>query len=71
VSGSDIPGAWWNLFHSKPLNDLIELSLSNNPTIKAAQAALTVARENVLAQKGTYYPSLTGAFSAARRGNEF
>jgi NodT family efflux transporter outer membrane factor (OMF) lipoprotein len=67
VSGSDIPGEWWTLFHSKPLSDLIELSLSNNPTIKAAQAALTVARENVLAQKGTYYPSISGIFSAARQ----
>ena len=67
VSGSDIPGEWWTLFHSKPLHDLIELSLSNNPTIKAAQSALTVARENALAQKGSYYPSLTGAFSAAHQ----
>src|SRR5215472_7986465 len=30
--GGDIPGEWWTLFHSKQLNDLIELSLSNNPT---------------------------------------
>src|SRR5271167_1885230 len=67
VTGGDIPGEWWTLFHSKPLNDLIELSLSNNPTLKAAQAALTVARENVLAQKGAYYPSVTAAFSAARQ----
>jgi NodT family efflux transporter outer membrane factor (OMF) lipoprotein len=67
VSGQDIPGDWWTLFHSGPLNDLIELSLSNNPTIKAAQAALTGARENVLAQKGSYYPSIAGAFSAARQ----
>ena len=55
------------MFHSKPLNDLIELSLSNNPTLKSAQAALKVAKENVLAQKGTYYPSIAGAFSAARQ----
>jgi NodT family efflux transporter outer membrane factor (OMF) lipoprotein len=67
VSGSDIPGQWWALFHSKPLNDLIELSLSNNPTIKGAQAALAVAKENVLAQKGAYFPSLAGSFSAARQ----
>ncbi|SPE54275.1 Efflux transporter, outer membrane factor lipoprotein, NodT family [Verrucomicrobia bacterium] len=67
VNGGDIPGEWWTLFHSKPLNDLIELSLSNNPSIKAAQAALNVARETVLAQKGSYYPSITGAFSAARQ----
>ena len=67
ISGSDIPGEWWTLFHSKPLNDLIELSLSNNPTLKSAQAALKAAKENVLAQKGTYYPSIAGAFSAARQ----
>ncbi len=67
VSGSDIPGEWWKLFHSKPLDDLVALSLSNNPTLKSAQAALTVARENVLAQKGSYYPSLGAVFSAARQ----
>ena len=67
VSGSDIPGEWWALFHSKPLNDLIELSLSNNPTIKAAQAALTAAKENVLVQKGSYYPNIGAAFAAARQ----
>ncbi len=67
VTGADIPGDWWTLFHSKPLTDLIELSLTNNPTIKAAQAALKGARENVMAQKGSYYPSITGAFSAARQ----
>jgi NodT family efflux transporter outer membrane factor (OMF) lipoprotein len=67
VSGGDIPGEWWTLFHSKPLNELIELSLSNNPTIKAAQAALKVAKENVLAQKGSYYPSIAGSFSATRQ----
>jgi NodT family efflux transporter outer membrane factor (OMF) lipoprotein len=67
VSGSDIPGEWWTLFHSKPLNDLIELSHSNNPTIRAAQAALTAAKENVLVQKGSYYPNVGAAFSAARQ----
>jgi len=36
------------------------------PDLKAAQAALLVARENVLAQRGAYYPSLTGSFSATR-----
>ena len=62
----DIPGEWWALFHSKALNDLIERSLKANYDIKAAQAALKVARENVLAQKGAFYPSVTGSFSAGR-----
>jgi NodT family efflux transporter outer membrane factor (OMF) lipoprotein len=66
VDGRDIPGEWWTLFHSKPLSDLIERSLKANPDLKAAQAALIVARENVRAQRGFYYPSITGGFSATR-----
>jgi NodT family efflux transporter outer membrane factor (OMF) lipoprotein len=65
--GSDIPGDWWTLFHSRPLNDLIEHSLANNPDLKAAQAALTVAHENVLAQRGVYFPSVSADFSATRQ----
>ena len=67
ATGSDIPGDWWTLFHSKPLNALIEQSLANNHDLKAAQAALAVARENVLAQRGSYYPSVAASFSASRQ----
>ncbi len=67
ANGNDIAGDWWTLFHSKPLNDLIELSLTNNPDLKAARAALLVARENVLAGRGVYYPSVTAGFSASRQ----
>jgi NodT family efflux transporter outer membrane factor (OMF) lipoprotein len=67
VAGQDIPGEWWTLFHSKPLNDLIERSLTNNPNLKAAQAALAIARENVLAQNGAYYPGVTVGVSASRQ----
>jgi NodT family efflux transporter outer membrane factor (OMF) lipoprotein len=67
VAGSDIAGDWWTLFHSGPLNELIEQSLASNPDLKAAQAALLVARENVLAQRGAYFPSVTAGFSASRQ----
>ncbi len=67
AKGADIAGDWWTLFHSKPLNELIEQSLTNNPDLKAAQAALSVARENVLAQRGAYFPSVTAGFSASRQ----
>jgi NodT family efflux transporter outer membrane factor (OMF) lipoprotein len=66
VEGQDISGEWWTLFHSKPLNDLIERSLTNNPDIKSAQAALMVAKENVLAGKGAFYPNVSGSLSATR-----
>jgi NodT family efflux transporter outer membrane factor (OMF) lipoprotein len=66
VEAKGIPGEWWMVFHSKPLDDLIERSLKANPDLKAAQAALIVARENVLAQRGYYYPNVTGSFTATR-----
>jgi hypothetical protein len=47
VQGLDIPGQWWTLFHSEALNSLIEQALKNNPTLPAAQAALSQAWENV------------------------
>jgi len=66
AQGHDISGDWWTLFHSKPLNDLIEGSLKNNPDLKSAQAALLVARENTSAQRGFWYPSVGAGFSALR-----
>src|SRR6516164_213431 len=66
VEGGDIPGEWWRLFHSKPLDDLIARSLKANPDLKAAQAALLVAGENVRAQRGAYYPSAAVSLSADR-----
>jgi NodT family efflux transporter outer membrane factor (OMF) lipoprotein len=67
ADGGDLSADWWTLFHSTPLNELIENSLTNNHDLKAAQAALSVAHENVLAQRGAYYPSVTGSFSATRQ----
>ena len=67
VAGLDIPGEWWTLFHSTALNALIQSALTNNPDLKAAQAALKVARENVLAQRGAFFPSLAASFSASRQ----
>lgn len=66
VEGKDIPGEWWALFHSQALDDLVQRALKANPDLKAAQSALTEARENVLAQRGYYYPNVTAGFSAQR-----
>jgi NodT family efflux transporter outer membrane factor (OMF) lipoprotein len=65
--GNDVAADWWALFHSEPLDKLIEHSLTNNPDLKAAQAALSVAHEEVLAQRGVYYPNVSAGFSASRQ----
>jgi NodT family efflux transporter outer membrane factor (OMF) lipoprotein len=67
ASGADISADWWTLFHSQPLAQLVDQSLANNHDLKAAQAALSVAKENVLAQRGAYYPAVSANFSATRQ----
>ncbi|HXZ00737.1 MAG TPA: efflux transporter outer membrane subunit [Stellaceae bacterium] len=69
VAGLDIPGQWWRLFHSEALSALIAEALKVNPNLQAAQSALQVAQENVAAQQGAYYPSVSGNFSASRQKN--
>jgi NodT family efflux transporter outer membrane factor (OMF) lipoprotein len=69
VQDSDIPGQWWTLFHSPPLNDLIEQALKTNPNLQAAQAALRQAMESVYAQQGAYYPDIQANFSPSRQRN--
>ena len=66
-SGADIPGDWWTLFQSPALDALIERALKNNPDLAAACAALTVAQENTLAQRGAYFPSVDADFSSSRQ----
>jgi NodT family efflux transporter outer membrane factor (OMF) lipoprotein len=64
--GKDISGDWWTVFHSRPLNGLVEEALKNNSDIKAAQAALKSSRETVLAQRGAFFPSVSAGLSATR-----
>ena len=64
--GKDISGDWWTVFHSRPLNDLVDEALKNNPDLKAAQAALKCSRESVLAQGGAFFPSVSAGLSATR-----
>jgi NodT family efflux transporter outer membrane factor (OMF) lipoprotein len=59
----DIPGQWWRVFHSAPLNRLVDEAIRNNPTIESAQQALRAARENVSAQKATFFPTVTGSYT--------
>jgi NodT family efflux transporter outer membrane factor (OMF) lipoprotein len=66
VHDLDIPGQWWTLFHSPPLNALIEQALEANPTLDAAKAALREAQENVYAEQGALFPTVTGNLSTTR-----
>jgi NodT family efflux transporter outer membrane factor (OMF) lipoprotein len=67
MDGGDIPAQWWTLFQSAPLSELIERGLARNPTLQAAEAALRQANENVAAQRGSFFPSLSGSLSSTRQ----
>lgn len=66
VEDMDVPGQWWTLFHSEPLNALIEQSLKANPEIKGAQATLRGAIENLRAEQGALFPQIQASFTPQR-----
>jgi len=63
----DIPGQWWTLFHSEPLNGLIDDALKHNPDAAAAQQALRQAMEDVRAQRGQYFPQVSAGVDPTRQ----
>ena len=60
LTGADVSTRWWAAFKSEPLNELIRKSVNHNPNLQAAEAAIKVARYNALAQRGLYFPQLSG-----------
>jgi NodT family efflux transporter outer membrane factor (OMF) lipoprotein len=67
ISGRDIPGEWWRVFQSAPLDRLITEALAANPDIQSAQAALRQAQENVAAGQGALFPTVTVSGSDTRQ----
>ncbi len=67
--GATVKREWWTLYASPTLNALVELSLKQNPTIDAAQAALKQAQANASAQRGFYFPTIQAGYSPTRQGN--
>jgi NodT family efflux transporter outer membrane factor (OMF) lipoprotein len=59
-SGQEIAANWWAAFKSRGLNELVQHAVDRNPTLQAADAAIKVAHYNALAQRGLFFPQLTG-----------
>ncbi|HEY6837413.1 MAG TPA: efflux transporter outer membrane subunit [Geobacteraceae bacterium] len=67
VSDGEIPGEWWHLFHSEPLDRVIRQALAESPTLATAAARLRQAEENLRSRSGAvYYPSVDGKASVNR-----
>ncbi len=68
ITSRAIPDAWWMLFHSSSLNQLIIKGFAHSPNIEAASAALRQSQENFRAQVGNYlYPAVDLQLGAQRR----
>src|SRR5580693_10459314 len=60
ITGADVSTRWWAAFKSEPLNQLVRESVDHNPNLQAAEAAIKIARYNALAQRGLFFPQVTG-----------
>jgi len=60
VTGAAISARWWSAYKSPLLNDLVRQSVDHNPNLQAAEAAIKVAQFNAQAQRGFFFPQITG-----------
>jgi NodT family efflux transporter outer membrane factor (OMF) lipoprotein len=66
VSDLDIPAQWWQVYQSKPLNDLVERSLKANPDVQTAIQSLKAAQETAKATRGALFPTVTATGSGSQ-----
>jgi NodT family efflux transporter outer membrane factor (OMF) lipoprotein len=67
VTGADISARWWSAFQSRPLNDLVRQAVERNPNLQAAEAAIRVAQYNAQAQRGLFFPQVTGNSTSSKQ----
>ena len=67
VPAAAVEREWWRAYKSPAIDALVESALANNTSIDAALANLKVAQENVRAQRGFFFPTVQGNYSAARQ----
>lgn len=58
---------WWKAFGSPELDALVQEALERSPTIEAASATLRAARQNVIAQRGFFFPSVQLGYDRTRQ----
>ena len=66
LNGQDLPGQWWTLFNSDAINRMVERALMSNQSLAAAQATLRQAHYQLLAQAGTFLPTVDAQGSVQR-----
>jgi NodT family efflux transporter outer membrane factor (OMF) lipoprotein len=71
--GRNIEGAWWKLFRSDAIDELVTQAVDHNRTLAASMATLAQAQEFALARAGSRYPqvALSGGAGRQQYGKEF
>jgi NodT family efflux transporter outer membrane factor (OMF) lipoprotein len=67
VTVADVSARWWAAFKSLPLDELVKQSVDHNPNLQAAEAAIRVAQYNAQAQRGLFYPQVTGNSTSSKQ----
>ncbi len=57
VVEEEIPRRWWEVFHNKNLNRLVQATIEHNPSLQAAEASIKTAYFAAEAQKGGFLPA--------------
>jgi NodT family efflux transporter outer membrane factor (OMF) lipoprotein len=65
--GQQISGDWWQLFHSRPLDEVVQGAIAQSPTLDAARATVAQADEAVIEARGNLYPRVEFSASAGRQ----
>ncbi|MFN5721503.1 MAG: TolC family protein, partial [Bradyrhizobium sp.] len=58
---------WWTAFRSKPLDELIKMSVEHNPSLQSAEAAIRIAQYNALAQRGLFFPQIGANYTPSQQ----
>lgn len=58
--------AWWRLFGSPALNDLVAVGLTSSPTLASARQALAQSQDQARAGAGVFLPSVEASAGATR-----
>jgi NodT family efflux transporter outer membrane factor (OMF) lipoprotein len=57
---------WWTVFGSREIDAAVAQAFAASPTLEQARAALRAAQENVAAQRGSFFPTVTAGYSFNR-----
>lgn len=64
--GAPVAADWWTLFQSPALNRIVEVSLTGNPTLEAADASLRASQDTLRAGYGIFYPHVSASAAGVR-----